>query len=114
MSLSSFDRLPLTCCRFAFCNLDDISWGTKEQGTQETDLGSVVQNHKSQVDIEIFVSSADDAYLTSLDNIKKNTPVKKPIAKPSEAQDQQKARDYYANVRTNVWTMLFRKTVALS
>ncbi|KZS93933.1 glycosyltransferase family 2 protein [Sistotremastrum niveocremeum HHB9708] len=93
---------------FAFCNLDDISWGTKEQGTQETDLGSVVQNHKSQVDIEIFVSSADDAYLTSLDNIKKNTPVKKPAAKPSEAQDQQKARDYYANVRTNVlliWTL---------
>ena len=68
----------------------------------DTDLGAVVQNSQSQVDIEVITASVDAAYTTALENIKNNTPVRRPLKEKTEAEKQAIAKDYYANVRTNV------------
>lgn len=92
---------------YAFCNLDDISWGTKQDTIVESDLGAVIQNSDSQVALEVLadVADADEMYEESLMNIRNRKPVvKKPKVKPvlSEAEQEQAAQDYYASVRTNV------------
>ncbi|KZT66387.1 glycosyltransferase family 2 protein [Daedalea quercina L-15889] len=88
---------------YAFSNLDDISWGTKQDTEVESDLGAVIQNSNSQVDIEVVDAAAvDDIYKEALENIKYKRPSTKPSAGSSLAEQEQAAKDYYANVRTNV------------
>ncbi|KAH9935681.1 chitin synthase-domain-containing protein [Fomitopsis serialis] len=88
---------------YAFSNLDDISWGTKQDAEVESDLGAVIQNSNSQVDIEVVDAAAvDDIYKEALENIKYKRPSTKPNAGSSLAEQEQTAKDYYANVRTNV------------
>lgn len=41
-------------------------------------------------------------YDETLNNLKTRKPVTKPNTIPSEAEKEQQAKDYYANVRTNV------------
>ncbi|KAF8650440.1 hypothetical protein AX16_005243 [Volvariella volvacea WC 439] len=91
---------------YAFSNLDDISWGTKQDSVIEDDLGAVIQNSESQVDVEVIAepAHANDIYEEALDNLKNRRP---PPNKPSTAQatlaeKEAAAKDYYANVRTNV------------
>ncbi|KAG6899842.1 hypothetical protein C0993_006360, partial [Termitomyces sp. T159_Od127] len=44
---------------YAFSNLDDISWGTKQDTGPDTDLGAVMQDSHSQVDLEMLTEAAD-------------------------------------------------------
>ncbi|EJD02909.1 glycosyltransferase family 2 protein [Fomitiporia mediterranea MF3/22] len=89
---------------YAFSNLDDISWGTKQDNQVDTDLGAVVQNSQSQVDVEILTEPADvnQMYEETLRNLRTRKPVEKPNNVNIESEREQQARDYYANVRTNV------------
>ncbi|KAH9839307.1 chitin synthase-domain-containing protein [Rhodofomes roseus] len=88
---------------YAFSNLDDISWGTKQDTEVESDLGAVIQNSNSQVDIEVVDAAAvDDIYKEALENIKYKRPSTKPNPGNGLAEREQAAKDYYANVRTNV------------
>lgn len=81
-----------------------ISWGTKQDDEVETDLGAVIQNSQSQVDVEILAEPSDvnAMYDETLNNLKTRKPVTKPNTVPSAAEKEQQAKDYYANVRTNV------------
>ncbi|KAJ2922212.1 hypothetical protein H1R20_g14889, partial [Candolleomyces eurysporus] len=92
---------------YAFSNLDDISWGTKQDSTPETDLGAVIQDSHSQVDVEMPTEAADinNIYEESLANLRDRIPVHDEKAKkapPSIAEKEQAAKEYYASVRTNV------------
>ncbi|CCL99083.1 uncharacterized protein FIBRA_01097 [Fibroporia radiculosa] len=89
---------------YAFSNLDDISWGTKQDTELESDLGAVIQNSNSQVDVEVLTDAADvnGMYEESLLNLKHKKPVPKSSTGNSLAEKEQAAKDYYANVRTNV------------
>ncbi|KAH6913854.1 chitin synthase [Coprinopsis sp. MPI-PUGE-AT-0042] len=92
---------------YAFANIDDISWGTKQDAEPETDLGAVIQDKQSQVDLEFPSEPADvdGIYVESLANLRDRVPVEsgKPRS-PSAilAEKEQAAKDYYADVRTNV------------
>ncbi|KAF5389469.1 hypothetical protein D9757_004290 [Collybiopsis confluens] len=89
--------------RYAFSNLDDISWGTK-QDSVEIDLGAVRPNEKSQVDVEMLSSAADvnEIYQEAIENLKGRKKVEKPSSPANNAAGkEQAAKDYYANVRTN-------------
>ncbi|KIK67113.1 glycosyltransferase family 2 protein [Collybiopsis luxurians FD-317 M1] len=89
---------------YAFSNLDDISWGTK-QDSVEIDLGAVMPNGKSQVDVEMLSTAADvnEIYQEAIENLKQRKKVKKPTSSTNNAAEkEQAAKDYYANVRTNV------------
>ncbi|KAI0746001.1 glycosyltransferase family 2 protein [Earliella scabrosa] len=88
---------------YAFCNLDDISWGTKQDTEISTDLGAVIQNSNSQVDLEVPTDATDVnlIYEEALDNLRNRKPLPKANSL-STAEKEQLAKDYYANVRTNV------------
>ncbi|EIN11658.1 glycosyltransferase family 2 protein [Punctularia strigosozonata HHB-11173 SS5] len=89
---------------YAFSNLDDISWGTKEDTVVENDLRAVVQDFRAQVEVEVLDDMEDinDVYNESLENLKTRKPVYKPKPKTTDADREQAAKDYYASVRTNV------------
>ena len=63
-----------------------------------------MQNNKLQVDVEIAEPSHfDNIYEQALANLRHRKPaVAKGAQKPSEAEQEQMAKDYYANIRTNV------------
>ncbi|RPD57628.1 glycosyltransferase family 2 protein [Lentinus tigrinus ALCF2SS1-7] len=88
---------------YAFSNLDDISWGTKQDTEISTDLGAVIQNSNSQVDLEVPTDATDVniIYEEALDNLRNRKPLPKPVGLGT-AEKEQLAKDYYANVRTNV------------
>ncbi|KAH9942456.1 chitin synthase-domain-containing protein [Epithele typhae] len=88
---------------YAFSNLDDISWGTKQDTEVSHDLGAVIQNSNSQVDLEVPTDATDVnlLYEEALDNVRNRKPIPKAQGLNS-AEKEQLARDYYANVRTNV------------
>ncbi|KAG6372305.1 chitin synthase-domain-containing protein [Boletus reticuloceps] len=44
---------------YAFSNLNDISWGTKQDAVPDADLGAAVQDSHSQVDIKMLAEAAD-------------------------------------------------------
>ncbi|KAM0790029.1 Chitin synthase, class 3 [Microbotryomycetes sp. NB124-2] len=87
---------------FAFCNLHDFSWGTKEQTTNEIDLGITKKVGKDTVDMTLPSDQADIdvAYDRSLHNLKTNPMIVPP---PLSAKAKIEAiADFYASVRTNV------------
>ena len=87
-------------------NKTQISWGTKQDSTPSSDLGAVIQDSHSQVDVEMLTEAADvnSIYEESLSNLRDRVPIDNPRGKglPSIAEKEQAAKDYYANVRTNV------------
>ncbi|KAF8902893.1 chitin synthase-domain-containing protein [Gymnopilus junonius] len=91
---------------YAFSNLDDISWGTKQDSVPDSDLGAVVQDSHSHVDVEMLTEVADinSIYEDSLANLRDRVPVGNGKGKGtlSIAEREHAAKDYYANVRTNV------------
>ncbi|KAL4262585.1 Chitin synthase [Pleurotus pulmonarius] len=92
---------------YAFSNLDDISWGTKQDSADEIDLGAVVQNKDKQVEVEIATAPNDisqiyEEALYALRNRSEPPPASKVPSGPSDAEREQAAKDYYASVRTNV------------
>ena len=70
----------------------------------DTDLGAVVQNSQSQVDVEILTEPADvnQMYDETLANLRNRKPVDKPSTVTTESEKEQQVKDYYASVRTNV------------
>ncbi|KAJ7132804.1 glycosyltransferase family 2 protein [Mycena crocata] len=89
---------------YAFSNLDDISWGTKQDSIVEADLGAVVQDIHAQVDVEMSTDKADmnNIYEEALSNLKTRKPAFSQNTGMSNTEKDQAAKDYYANVRTNV------------
>jgi chitin synthase len=73
-------------------------------------LGAVIQDSDSQVDVEMLTEAADvnSMYEDALFNLKNRKPVPpKSDAVMNSLEKEQAAKDYYANVRTNV-SILFR------
>ncbi|KAF7321339.1 Chitin synthase [Mycena kentingensis (nom. inval.)] len=89
---------------YAFANLDDISWGTKQDSIIEVDLGAVVQDRHAEVQVEIATDQADmnEIYEEALSNIRNRKPAYTHNTPMSNSEKDQIAKDYYANVRTNV------------
>jgi len=110
---------------YAYSNLNDISWGTKQDAVPDADLGAAVQDSHSQVDIKMLAEAADvnGIYEEALESVRaakfadgtsssaregilkaKQGPGEKLKAKAmmTEREKEQAAIDYYANVRTNV------------
>lgn len=101
-----------------------ISWGTKQDSTPEADLGAVIQDSHSQVDVEMLTEAADvnSLYEDALSNLRERAANEnKEISKPNKAlrsiaEKEQAAKDYYANVRTNVllaWVLSNVRIVSL-
>ncbi|GAC73696.1 chitin synthase/hyaluronan synthase [Moesziomyces antarcticus T-34] len=85
---------------YAFANINDISWGTKGSDKVMTDLGVVGGAGNNQVEVAIPTESKDinDAYDDAI-HVLSNKP---PKAGPGPVDKDQKQKDYYATVRTNV------------
>ena len=67
-------------------------------------MGAVIQNSQSQVDLEIMTEPSDvnQMYDNTLSNLRERKPIPKPVVGITETEKEQQAKDYYANVRTNV------------
>lgn len=86
---------------YAFCNIHDISWGTKGDTEQKMDLGVAKTNQagKLEVDIPTHVDDIDSSYMNQIQTLSEPAVIEN--KKPSE---EDRNRDYYA---------LFRSTVVL-
>ncbi|CAH7686544.1 chitin synthase [Phakopsora pachyrhizi] len=87
---------------YAFANLHDFSWGTKDQNIIMTDLGVAFAAGDSKVDITspLEQKDLDQTYEQVLMNLKT-----RPKLIESNRSDKEKEaikQDYYKNVRTNV------------
>lgn len=79
---------------YAFCNIDDISWGTKGD-TGAKDLGSAMvrEDGTFDVNIPILKEEINQSYLNQLEKIKK--PLEDDGPKPETSNE-----DYYAFIRS--------------
>jgi chitin synthase len=71
------------------------------------DLGVVIQDSQSRVDVEMITEEADAnaLYDEATHNLKYRTPVIRPdTGRVYSLEKEQAAREYYASVRTNVRT----------
>ncbi|KAE9411178.1 glycosyltransferase family 2 protein [Gymnopus androsaceus JB14] len=94
---------------YAFCNLDDISWGTKQDSLVETDLGAVIPNGKSQVDVEMLSTAADvnEIYQEAITNLKERKKIEKVTGPANNAAEKEMAaKAYYANVLNFIQVLL--------
>ena len=69
------------------------------------DLGAVIQDSQSRVDVEMITEEADAnaLYDEATTNLKYRAPVIRPDAsRVHNVEKEQAAREYYASVRTNV------------
>ncbi|BGP33612.1 Chitin synthase, class 3 [Rhodotorula toruloides] len=87
---------------YAFANLHDFSWGTKEQTTSEIDLGITKKVNQNEVDMALPAdqSDIDILYDRSLHNLKT-----RPMIIPPPLSDKAKTeavRDRYQSIRTNI------------
>ncbi|CAN6644879.1 chitin synthase 1 [Trichomonascus vanleenenianus] len=84
---------------YAFCNIHDISWGTKGDTEQKLDLGVAKTNQagKLEVDIPTHVDDIDSSYIKEISTLAE--PLKKEAPKPSKDDETQ---DYYALFRSSV------------
>ncbi|KAK0526957.1 Chitin synthase 4 [Tilletia horrida] len=90
---------------YAFCNVHDISWGTKGSDKVGTDLGAAVGGKGGQIEVSMPSGDKDlnTLYDDSLHVLSTPSP---PEVKTVDLN--QKQTDYYATVRTNVvlaWTI---------
>jgi len=90
---------------YAFCNVHDISWGTKGSDKVGTDLGVAVGGKGNEITVSMPSGDKDlnTLYEDSLHVL--STP---PVAAVKSVDANQKQTDYYATVRTNVvlaWTI---------
>ncbi|KAG8735989.1 hypothetical protein FRC10_009939 [Ceratobasidium sp. 414] len=89
---------------YAFANLDDISWGTKESGNPHLDLGTVQATKDNKVvEVELDEAPADrnSSYMDALHRLKIRKPLAARKGGSTAAEKEQAAKDYYASVRTN-------------
>ena len=84
---------------YAFCNIHDISWGTKgDDGTGE-DLGKATLKASGQLEVQVplHLSDIDERYMNMVDLL--NRPAEKEST-ASSSEDQ--TTDYYALFRSGV------------
>jgi len=64
----------------------------------------VVQDKHQQVDIEVVAELPDDHYMEALENLRTRKPLfsASSVRLISDAEKEQDAKDYHANIRTNV------------
>ena len=95
--------LPFYLCTltiFAFCNIHDISWGTKEEDVAAPELGSAVVASGAGDRVKIEVPSRPDkesAYEDALTNLR----LRKPKSTDASA-GKQNQEDYFKEIRTRV------------
>lgn len=84
---------------YAFCNIHDISWGTKGDTAQKMDLGVAKTNQagKLEVDIPTQEMDIDSSYMNEINTLQ--LVVKEEKKQPSK---EDKETDYYALVRSSV------------
>lgn len=84
---------------YAFCNLHDISWGTKGD-TAAPDLGKVTSTGQGMAEVSLPSAQADidTAYEEALANLRERPT----IIHGTSAADATRKLDYYKNIRTNV------------
>ncbi|ORY83474.1 chitin synthase-domain-containing protein [Leucosporidium creatinivorum] len=87
---------------YAFSNLHDFSWGTKEQTTAEIDLGVTKKVGKDTVDMTLpsDQTDIDAAYDLSLHSLKTRPMIVPPPL--SQKAKEEAVADFYQSVRTNV------------
>lgn len=84
---------------YAFCNIHDISWGTKgDDGTGE-DLGKATLNESGQLEVQVplHLSDIDDRYISMVELL--NRPAEKEV---TVASPEDQTTDYYALFRSGV------------
>jgi hypothetical protein len=84
-----------------------------------TDLGAVIQDSHAKVDVEMLTEAADvnSLYEEALFNLKNRKPLPaKGNGILSNSEKEQNAKDYYANVRTNVgrFSLRFQNSLGCS
>ena len=83
--------------------------GTKGEDAVEMDLGTVIQDSHSRVDVEMIKEEADAnaPYDEATSNLKYRAPVIRPDSgRVQTAKKEQAAKEYYASVRTNARLLL--------
>lgn len=80
------------------------------------DLGAVIQDSQSRVDVEMITEEADANAL--YDEATTNLKYRAPVIRPDDSrvlavEKEQAAKDYYASVRTNVSTLCCLGTLRL-
>lgn len=79
---------------YAFCNIDDVSWGTKgDTGAKDLGAAKVREDGTFDVNIPVLQEEINQSYLNQLEKIKKPQEDVKTDSKPSN-------EDYYAFVRS--------------
>ncbi|RIB17802.1 Glycosyltransferase Family 2 protein [Gigaspora rosea] len=91
---------------YAFCNVHDVSWGTKGDTGTKKDLGSVATPGKGgEVEVEAPVDQKDinAAYDEAVNELSRHVE-----EQPKKRSEQEKQEDYYKAFRTQVvlaWTI---------
>ena len=85
---------------YAFCNLHDISWGTKGDTAAPQDLGKVTSTGQGMAEVSLPSAQADidTAYEEALANLR----VRPTVITGAGASETTRKLDYYKNIRTNV------------
>lgn len=98
---------------YAFANIHDVSWGTKGAGEVATDLGIVARagENKNQVEVAIPTEAKDidQNYEDAVHMLST-----RPLKEEKRVDLDQKQKDYYATVRTNVVTAWAISNASLS
>lgn len=115
-SAQYFALLPSYICTlqvYAFCNLHDVTWGTKGDNVAKTDLGDAKAKKGNVVELEMPSEQLDidSGYDEALRNLRDRIEVPAPATSESQAQE-----DYYRAVRTYmvvIW-LISNAVVAMS
>ncbi|KAK6198627.1 Chs2 chitin synthase [Scheffersomyces amazonensis] len=79
---------------YAFCNIDDVSWGTKgDTGGKSLGAAKLREDGTFDVSIPILKEEINQSYLDQLEKIKKPAP-------PDEGKGETSNEDYYAFIRS--------------
>lgn len=79
---------------YAFCNIDDVSWGTKgDTGAKDLGAAKIREDGTFDVKIPVLKEEINQSYLNQLEKIKK------PLEK-SESGGEATNEDYYAFIRS--------------
>ncbi|KAF9196745.1 Chitin synthase, class 1 [Haplosporangium sp. Z 27] len=98
---------------YAFCNIHDISWGTKGDTSVPTDLGVAKKTAEGGVEVDVPTDSQDinNAYDEALTSLSVKT-----VEVKQHRDEKTKQEDYYREIRTRVlltWIMSNAFLVAL-